>query len=442
MRHDFSRSVPCAFLMVSGLVFLSAVGMGAEVEVEFNDSLTNGTEWVYKSTAKTTVDGKLYISSKEGVAVVSPTFDFAITSVTVVARHTNATHDRKLLYTFPTVNEEHTDDETLWREITPEGNDESVVCCFWPKEKRIRSIGFMAKNGSDGNIYLISAKIYGVSIPYPPENLETSRLGGKQITIKWQNPESVRSNNVRVYRSTWHEESFETVKSYDFNAEGFENKGKNDEITSALLIESYPDFAGSSWIYLPTNSVGQIQISKSNEKGVLKHNGFENYDPFYVDMMVRKYFYVKTTEENGVTTTEEHEDDDTMTIGYEGPEGMSNVFATVNLEKDFKREIIPLMGFPANTPILFNATGNKKNHRVIIDEMKFIKNYSPAGERHELVQEINTSESKIRLLNLERNTDYVIKVTAIDADGKESEKAELRVKTSSQNDSGFVIRIQ
>lgn len=442
MKHVFSRSIPCAFLMVLGLVFLSAAGMGAEVEVEFTDSLTNETEWVYKSTAKTTVDGKLYISSKEGVAVISPTFDFAITSVTVVARHTNATHDRKLLYTFPTVNEEHTDDETLWREITPEGNDESVVCCFWPKEKRIRAIGFMAKNGSDGNIYLISAKIYGVSIPYPPENLETSRLGGKQIAIKWQNPESVQSNNIRVYKSTWHDESFETVKSYDFNAEGFENKGKNDEITNTLLVESYPDFAGSSWIYLPTNSVGQIQISKSDEKGVLKHNGFEDCGSLWVDMTVRKYFTYKVTEENGVTEIKEHEDDDAMTIGYEESAWKTNFLATVKLEKDFRREIISLKRFPANTPILFNATGNKTNHRVIIDEMKFIKNYSHAGERHELVQEINTSESKIRLLNLERNTDYVIKVTAINAEGKESENAELRVKTSSQNDSGFVIRIQ
>ena len=439
MKHVFSRSLPCAFLMVLGLVFLSAAGMGAEVEVEFTDSLTNATEWVYKSTAKTTVDGKLYISSKEGVAVISPTFDFAITSVTVVARHTNATHDRKLLYTFPMVNEEHTDDETLWREITPEGNDENVVCCFWPKEKRIRSIGFMAKNGSDGNIYLISAKIYGVSIPYPPENLETSRLGGKQITIKWQNPESVQSNNIRVYKATWREESSEMVCSYDFN-QYFNEGGSNQKFDT--FDGSYSDFAGSTFIYLPANTMGQIQISKSDEKGVLRHKGFENYDPFYVDMTLRKYFYVKTTEENGVTTTEEHEDNGTMTIGYEGPEGITNDFATVNLEKEFQRQIIPLKGFPANTPILFNATGNKTNHRVIIDEMKFIKNYSPAGERHELVQEINTSESKIRLLNLERNTDYVIKVTAINAEGKESENAELRVKTSSQNDSGFVVRIQ
>ena len=438
MKHVFSRSLPCAFLMVLGLVFLSAVGMGAEVEVEFTDSLTNAMEWVYASNTKISKDKGFYITSAESVAVTSPTFDFAITSVTVVA-HFASEDTKRTLSVIPMDGDQLMEDKA--QEIAPLLPDATEVSRAWTKESLVRKIGFRIA-GESGNVYLLSAKIYGVSIPYPPENLETSRLGGKQITIKWQNPESVQSNNIRVYKSTWHDESFETVKSYDFNAEGFENKGKSDEITNTLLVESYPDFAGSSWIYLPTNSVGQIQISKSDEKGVLKHNGFEDCDSLWVDMTVRKYFTYKVTEENGVTEIKEHEDDDAMTIGYEESAGKTNVLPTVKLEKDFRREIISLKGFPADTPILFNATGNKKNHRVIIDEMKFIKNYSPAGERHELVQEINTSESKIRLLNLERNTDYVIKVTAINAEGKESENAELRVKTSSQNDSGFVIRIQ
>lgn len=438
MKHVFSRSIPCAFLMVSGLVFLSAVGMGAEVEVEFTDSLTNGTEWVYAPNTNIGKEKGFHITSAESVAVASPTFDFAITSVTVVA-HLASENTRRTLYVIPMDGDQLMEDKA--QEIAPLLPDATEVSRTWTKESLVRKIGFRIA-GDTGNVYLLSAKIYGVSIPYPPENLEAARIGGRQISIKWQNPESVRSNNIRVYKSTWHDESFETVKSYDFNAEGFENKGKNDEITNTLLIESYPDFAGSSWIYLPTNSVGQIQISKSNEKGVLKHKGFENYNSLCVDMTVRKYFTSKETEENGGTVIKENEDDDTMTVGYEYPAGTTNDFARVDLEKEFKREIIPLKDFPANTPILFNATGNKTNHRVIIDEMKFIKNYSPAGERHELVQEINTSESKIRLSNLERNTDYVIKVTAIDADGKESESAELRVKTSSQNDSGFFIRIQ
>lgn len=152
----------------------------------------------------------------------------------------------------------------------------------------------------------------------------------------------------------------------------------------------------------------------------------------HVDMTVKRYF-------NSASNEKETE---TMTVGYEYPAGTTNVFATVNLEKDFKREIIPLNGVPADAPILFNATGNKTNHRVIIDEMKFIKNYSPAGERLDLVQETNTSGSKIRLSNLERNTDYVIRVAATDANGKESESAELRVKTSSQNDSGFYLKVR
>ena len=439
MKHVFSRSIPCAFLMVFAVVFFSAKGMAAEVEVTFTSSLTNNTDWVYTQNTKTNVDGRIYISSKTDIAVISPIFDFAITSITVVAKHTNDSEKRKLLYVFPLIDNKPVDGKEYWREITPNGTEENEVSCSWSKEDRIQSIGFKADEGSDGNIYLLSAEICGVSIPYPPENLEATRVGGRQITVKWLNPEVVKGNKISVYKSSWNEEGFETVASYDFNE--VSNDGATNEKADDF-IDKYPDFSGSTLIYLPAKSAGQIQISKSDEKGVLKHNGFEDCGSLCVDMTLRKYFYVKTTEENGVTTTEVHEDDDAMTIGYEESAGKTNVLATVKLEKDFRREIISLKGFPADTPILFNATGDKTNHRVIIDEMKFIKNYSPAGERHELVQEINTSESKIRLLNLERNTDYVIKVTAIDADGKESENAELRVKTSSQNDSGFFIRIQ
>ena len=439
MKHVFSRSIPCAFLMVFAVVFFSAKGMAAEVEVTFTSSLTNNTDWVYTQNTKTNVDGRIYISSKTDIAVISPIFDFAITSITVVAKHTNDSEKRKLLYVFPLIDNKPVDGKEYWREITPNGTEENEVSCSWSKEDRIQSIGFKADEGSDGNIYLLSAEICGVSIPYPPENLEAARVGGRQITVKWLNPEVVKGNKISVYKSSWNEESYETVSSYNFNE--VSNDGATNEKADDF-IDKYPDFSGSTLIYLPAKSAGQIQISKSDEKGVLKHCGFGDYDSLSVDMTVRKYFHVTAVEEDGGSVIKEVEDNGIMTIGYEGLEGMTNVFATVNLEKEFQRQIIPLKDFPANTPILFNATGNKTNHRVIIDEMKFVKNYSPAGERHDLVQEINTSESKIRLSNLERNTDYVIKVTAIDADGKESENAELRVKTSSQNDSGFFIRIQ
>ena len=435
MRHDFSRSVPCAFLMVLGLVFLSAVGMGAEVEVEFNDSLTNGTEWVYASNTQISDEKGFHITRTGAIAVTSPTFDFAITSVTVVA-HLASEKTRRTLYVIPMDGDQLMEDKA--QEIAPLLPDATEVSRTWTKESLVRKIGFRIE-GETGNVYLLSANICGVSIPYPPENLEATRVGGRQITVKWLNPEVVKGNKISVYKSSWNEESYETVSSYNFNE--VSNDGATNEKADDF-IDKYPDFSGSTLIYLPAKSAGQIQISKSEEKGVLKHRGFEDYDTLSVDMTVRKYFHVTATEEDGSGVIKEVEDNGIMTIGYEDPAGTTNVFATVDLEKEFKREIISLGGFPSGKPILFNATGNKTNHRVIIDEMKFIKNYSPAGERHELVQEINTSELKIRLLNLERNTDYVIKVTAINAEGKESENAELRVKTSSQNDSGFVIRIQ
>lgn len=412
---------------------------GITLEVEFTENLTNKTEWVYTKNTRTTVDGKLYISSKDGIAVMSPLFDFAITSVTVVAYHSTDNPGRRL-FAVPFLGDNGSEDPNDKRELTPRNSKEQdTVVCSWDRNKHVQSIGFQMKEGSSGNIYLLSAKILGVSIPYPPENLEAARVGGKQIFIKWRNSETVAGNKVRVYKTTWRDESFETVCSYDFNE--FSNDGASNKKVDAFT-GNYSDFAGSTLIYLPTNSVGQIQISKSDEKGVLKHKGFENYNSLCVDMTVRKYFTSKKTEENGGTVIKENEDDDTMTVGYEYPAGTTNVFATVNLEKDFKREIIPLNGVPADAPILFNATGNKTNHRVIIDEMKFIKNYSPAGERLDLVQETNTSGSKIRLSNLERNTDYVIRVAAADANGKESESAELRVKTSSQNDSGFYLKVR
>ena len=407
MKHVFSRSIPCAFLMVFAGVFFSAKGMAAEVEVTFTSSLTNNTDWVYTQNTKTNVDGRIYISSKTDIAVISPIFDFAITSITVVAKHTNDSEKRKLLYVFPLIDNKPVDGKEYWREITPNGTEENEVSCSWSKEDRIQSIGFKADEGSDGNIYLLSAEICGVSIPYPPENLEATRVGGRQITVKWLNPEVVKGNKISVYKSSWNEESYETVSSYNFNE--VSNDGATNEKADDF-IDKYPDFSGSTLIYLPAKSAGQIQISKSDEKGVLKHCGFGDYDSLSVDMTVRKYFHVTAVEEDGGSVIKEVEDNGIMTIGYEGLEGMTNVFATVNLEKEFQRQIIPLKDFPANTPILFNATGNKTNHRVIIDEMKFVKNYSPAGERHDLVQEINTSESKIRLSNLERNTDYVIKI--------------------------------
>lgn len=421
-----SKIILIFFVALCSFVF-SVDCRAVEIHVEFNESLTNETSWVYGSNTKISDEKGFYISSGASVAVESPVFDFAVTSVVVVA-HLASEDTKRSLYAFPITDDGALEDKMC--DITPPGPTSAEISCGWAREACVRKIGFKIA-GESGNVYLLRAKILGVSIPHPPENLEAARVGGRQVAIKWKNPNAVASCKVLVYKASWRDEEFETVCSCDFDKEGFENSGASSKAVGNIA-ESYPHFEGSALIYLPTNTVGQIQISNADDKGVLKHKGFDDCGLLHVDMTIRKYFSSEVKEE----------DSGSMTIGWEDPAGTTNVFATVNLEREFRRELIPLKGFPSNTPILFNATGNKTKHRVIMDGINFIKNYSPAGERMDLVQEVNTGESKIRLLNLERNTDYVIKVMAFDVRGKESESAELRVRTTSQNDMGFYIKVQ
>ena len=225
---------------------------GITLKVEFTENLTNETEWVYASNTKISKEKGFHITSAESVAVASPTFDFAITSVTVVA-HLTSENTRRTLYVIPMDGDQLMEDKA--QEIAPLLPDATEVSRTWTKEYLVRKIGFRIK-GESGNVYLLSAKILGVSIPYPPENLEAARVGGKQIFIKWRNSETVAGNKVRVYKTTWRDESFETVKSYDFNE--FSNDGASNKKVDAFT-GNYSDFAGSTLIYLPTNSVGQIQ---------------------------------------------------------------------------------------------------------------------------------------------------------------------------------------
>ncbi len=421
-----SKIILIFFVALCSFVF-SVDCRAVEIHVEFNESLTNETSWVYGSNTKISDEKGFYISSGASVAVESPVFDFAVTSVVVVA-HLASEDTKRSLYAFPITDDGALEDKMC--DITPPGPTSAEISCGWAREACVRKIGFKIA-GESGNVYLLRAKILGVSIPHPPENLEAARVGGRQVAIKWKNPDAVASCKVLVYKASWRDEEFETVCSCDFDKEGFENSGASSKAVGNIA-ESYPHFEGSALIYLPTNTVGQIQISNADDKGVLKHKGFDDCGLLHVDMTIRKYFSSEVKEE----------DSGSMTIGWEDPAGTTNVFATVNLEREFRRELIPLKGFPSNTPILFNATGNKTKHRVIMDEINFIKNYSPAGERMELIREMSTCEPKIRIVDLARNTDYIIKVSAFDVRGKESESAELRVRTTSQNDAGFYIRVQ
>ena len=350
---------------------LSSTTAAVELKVNFTPTLTNSTGWTYApNTAFSAAKQELYITRKDSPAVISPIFDFAVTSLIIRARHTTDKDNRKHLYVVPTYNE-NSDDECVLRDITPDGTAESIVSCSWSKDLRVRSFAFLLQYGAYGNVYLLDVTIYGVPISPAPTNLEPTHVGGTRISVKWQNPPDTLGNMVYIYKPSLIEESFETLSSYEFDEY---SNDKNESYLIEDFSETYPDFANSLLIYRPAKSNGQIQISKYNVKGALVHKGFENLNSISLDITLRKYFN-NTSEDNSE-----------MTIGYEEAPGATNSFTTITLEKEFKREIINLHDFPKNTPIILNATGNKTNHRIIIDNLRFIKNYSPKHEQLNLVQ--------------------------------------------------------
>lgn len=153
---------------IFSVLFLLATAFtanGITLEVEFTENLTNETEWVYAPNTKIGKEKGFHITSAESVAVASPTFDFAITSVTVVA-HLASENTRRTLYVIPMDGDQLMEDKA--QEIAPLLPNATEVSRTWTKEYLVRKIGFRIE-GESGNVYLRSAKILGVSIPYPPE---------------------------------------------------------------------------------------------------------------------------------------------------------------------------------------------------------------------------------------------------------------------------------
>ena len=409
-----------------GIIFFPRQLQAQELNVTFTESLTNQTKWAYTSNVKFYNNTELCISSSKGdTAITSPLFDFAITSLTVSARFASDKTSRQLWVT-PILNGVKL--EELKQEISPQkAADYDTISCSWPNVERVQSITFNI-TGSHGNVYLINAKILGEKIPKPPSFLRAEKVEGMRINLAWENQDQSTQNKVYIYESTQVDESFEPIYSYTFNE--YTNTNKKIKTPESFEI-SYPKFLGSTFIYLPINSNGQIQISNADKKGVLVHKGFDDCANTYIDITAKKY------------SDSDEEDLDTMTIGYEESYGITNIIATIILTKNFNREIIPLKDVPQNTPILFNTTGRQAKHRIIIDNLAFTKNYIPEGEKLKLAQSPQyTKKPELTLLNLSRETDYLIKVTSLNNSNLESDPSELRVKTTSKNSLGFKVRIR
>ena len=396
-----------AALLIPSLLFADTV------EVTFDAALTNETGWAYDS-------GFEYVSSQKKYGfkfvnsnldqVISPAFDFAITSVVINAEKASNKTTRKMSIRATSGNAAHNAVE-LVDGIIPPDQVSFTITNIWDKSDGVHSFSLLT-TGGNGNLYLTGAIISGVPIIDAPTNLQADDIKGTRCGLTWTNPANAVSNRVDVSEVTRIAEISSVERKYDFNE--FSNDGTTSQQTESI-VSAYPDLSGYM-LCLPTNTTGQIQLSTRDDKGVLVIREFESYEGLRLELIARHY---------------DHTDEaKTMSIGYV-LDGATNDFASVELASELSPSSIPLSKVPAGAPLILNNSGNKKYHRVIIDEISFVRNFAVSTNLVKTAFVTGSTTYSVR--GLCPRTEYVARITAFDADGNESRPSDpLHVETSDE----------
>ena len=375
------------------------------VEVTFDAALTNETEWAYIGNIKPNKEGDYYING-QGATIISPCYNFAITSI-VLHISTSASCSRNLI-----ISSYDNVTSSLSHEFTdiPKGTT-SDVTATWNISDHVRSLAITSTIGAQ-NLYFYSAVISGVPIIDAPTNLQADNIRGTRCGLSWTNPANAVSNRVDVSEVTRIAERSSVERKYDFNE--FSNGGTTSQQTESI-VSAYPDLSGYM-LCLPTNTTGQIQLSTREDKGVLVIREFESYEGLRLELVARHYDHTKEAK--------------TMSIGYV-LDGATNDFASVVLASEFSPSSIPLSEVPAGAQLILNNSGNKQFHRVIIDEISFVRNFAVSTNLVKTAFVTDSTTYSVR--GLCPRTEYVARITAFDADGNESRPSDpLHVETSDE----------
>ena len=391
-----------------------AILIAETISVTFDAALTNETGWVYIGNIKPNKEGDYYING-QGATIISPCYNFAITSI-VLHISTSASCNRNLI-----ISSYDNVTSSLSHEFTdiPKGTT-SDVTATWNISDHVRSLAITSTIGAQ-SLYFYSAVISGAPIIDAPTNLQADNIRGTRCGLSWTNPENAVSNRVDVSEVTRIAENSSVERKYDFNE--FSNDGTTSQQTESI-VSAYPDLSGYM-LCLPTNTTGQIQLSTRDDKGVLVIREFESYEGLRLELVARHYDHTKEVK--------------TMSIGYV-LDGATNDFASVVLASEFSPSSIPLSEVPAGAQLILNNSGNKQYHRVIIDEISFVRNFAVSTNLVKTAFVTDSTTYSVR--GLCPRTEYVARITAFDAEGNESSPSEPLAVTTNGDAIPFSIRIQ
>lgn len=425
-------AVALAALLAPAMLFAKSIN------VKFDAALTNETGWVYDTGFEYVSTQKKYgfkSGNKNLDQIISPAFDFAITSVVINAEKASNKTTRNMSIRATSGNAAHNAVE-LVDGIIPPDQVSFTITNIWDKSDAVHSFSLLT-TGGNGNLYLTGAIISGVPIIDAPTNLQADDITGTRFRLSWTNPENAVSNRITVSRIIQHEAEGTTLAEYDFNE--FSNGGRNPVDITSDFTNTIPAFAGSSLIYLPTNSEDIIQISSGKQQGSLIFDFASFRDVLdevtNVSMLVSAKKH--SSDVTGVWNLEaaQFDDDDNasqttnVVLGFEFPQSP----CAIQIKDPAACKSVTLR--PSGT-----TAGNR---RILIDYLAFIRDYSPAITSTNLVKTAFVTDSTTySVRGLCPRNEYVARITAFDAEGNKSSPSEPLAFTTNGDAIPFSIRIQ
>ena len=405
------RSVAFAMLLAPTTILADFVN------VTFDAALTNTTEWTYVGNIKTNKNGDYYINGQD-VRIISPSYNLAITSV-VLRISTSEKCTRNLI-----ISAYDSQTSILSHEFTaiPQGTS-SDITATWNITDRVRTLAITSTSGAQ-NLYFHSAVISGVPIIEAPANPQVNDIKGTRCRLSWTNPANAVSNRVEVSSVKLAESTGTTVEEFGFNEISAGGNAVNFAKFRDSLPQHYEKLSGT-YLYAAANSTGLLHISTGKNRGELVYSGYESYSGLTLMLTLKRY--------SG--------DSNTMTIGWTDGGATTNTLKTVNLADEFMTEFVDLSSVADGARIVFNNSGNDDNHRVIIDEIAFVRDYSPAIVSTNLVKTVFTTGNTATTRGLSPRSSYIASITAFDVDGNESDPSEP-ISFMTDNNLPFVLKLQ
>ena len=371
----------------------------------------------------------------------SPVFAQAITRIELKLK-SSAQADRRLAF-IPVYDGTATTDKSLWSLCDYSPNKDTYVARtnHFPLSANVHAFRMALDDGGGSTgwgvseMTIVTTDTDSIS---PPTSLQAGEIKGMRFTLSWEGTASSASNRIDVFQTIRHEETGSTLAEYDFLA--FTNTGKNASARfdkATLQIEPYPEFSGTN-VYAAGNSTGVVQISSTDAQGWLRYN--LDSARVSLDSAVNVFLSI---------SAKQHQTDMSsnwkLAVSQVSSDGTTNRTDAIAINGEFPASPFSIQIDRPDTcrAIVMHPSGStKKNRRILVDSIAIVKDYSPATVETNLVKSVFAARSPATVRGLSPGTEYLVSVSAFDAEGNGSKPSDLIAVTTGDEGVPLSVRIR